>query len=271
MRSLILLFLFAVIVQSGAAGEPMRFGSVLYPAIGNIDSSEGSIICRFRIDEDLDKADSPCQPRKSPQWNRFVIFRVTLGTNSHMVLFWKPEKNNPGGMAVSLKIDGKSVLPPRDRNYRLSGKWRRGGIHTVALTWTKDKSISLWLDGVLTQKVNGNPDSVKTLGELDPRSARIELGARGGSSAIAVHALHVLDVPLCSAELGRNDGSLFAAHPASLLLDILEGQSFEPDGKTQTRATLISGYSGERGGVPGKNCVFGHDADSAFLKLYRTP
>ena len=272
MRSpiLFLFLLFVMTIHSGMAEAQIRFGTVQYPAYGNIDPAEGSIVCRFRIDEDMGKADSPYQPRQYQQWNRFVIFHVTFGTDSHMMLFWKPGKSDPGGIAVSLKIDEKSVLPPRDRGYRHSSGWRQGSIHTVALSWTREKAISLWLDGVMVEQVNGSPDSVKALGELAPRSGRIELGAQGSSSAIAIYAFHILDTPLRSAELGKNDDSLFSVRPESLLLDVFDGrQPFEPDGKTQTRARVISGYSGEQGGTPDGNCVFGHDACGAFLKLYK--
>jgi hypothetical protein len=256
-------------INTYAMDEEWRFGSVRYPLYGNLNSEEGTIICRFRIDEDLATKKSPCQPKKFQQWNRFMVFRVSPNSDSHMMLFWKPGKTDPGCITVSLKTDGKSFLAPRDRNGKISGKWRQGQTYTAAITWTKDKTFTLWLDGVQAEKASGSPESVKALGEVDKTSAYVELGGSNSSSAIAIYALHILDRPLNAEELGNNDDSLFAVHPASLLLDTFGGQNFVPDGKQQTEAKVISAFSGERGGVPDKNCSFDNSTQPSPLKLYR--
>ena len=262
-----ILFLFFINVY--ARGGEWRFGSVRYPLYGNLNSEEGTIICRFRIDEDLATEQSPCQPKNFQQWNRFMVFRVSPNSDSHMMLFWKPGKSNPGCITVSLKTDGKSFLAPRDRNGRISGKWRQGQTYTAAITWSKDKTFTLWLDGVQAEKVSGSPESVKALGEADKTSGYVELGGSNSSSAIAIYALHILDRPLSADELGKNDDSLFAVHSASLLLDVFSKQNFIPDGKQQTGAKVISAFSGERGGVPDRNCSFDDSIQPAPLKLYR--
>ena len=256
-------------INAYAEGGEWSFGSVRYPLYGNLNSEEGTIICRFRIDEDLATEQSPCQPKNFQQWNRFMVFKVSPSSDSHMMLFWKPGKSDPGCITVSLKTGGKSFLSPRDRNGKISGKWRQGQTYTAAITWSKDKTFTLWLDGVQAEKASGSPESVKALGEVDRTSAYVELGGSNSSSAIAIYALHILDRPLSPDELGRNDDSLFVVHPASLLLDVFSKQNFIPDGKQQTEAKVISAFSEERGGVPDRNCSFDNSIPSAPLKLYQ--
>jgi len=108
------------------------------------------------------------------------------------------------------------------------------------------------------------------IGEVNAQRGRLTLGSQRGS-AITILGVHILQRPLSPREMHQAVQKLFAMTDDTMLLDCFERPPFVPDGKKQTKAIFISGFSGERGGTPSPGCRFVRTQDGPGLRLYCPP
>ncbi len=126
----------------------------------------------------------------------------------------------------------------------------------VALTW--GEQTRLYANGKLLGTTNGALPGSHTLAD-NPEELTLRFGCAKGYRSdtwIAVDEIRVSKSVRYSGDSFEPPAAALAADADTLLLDHLEG-SFRPDGEDgETRATVISGQSGELGGVPSIGCTF---------------
>lgn len=143
------------------------------------------------------------------------------------------------------------------------------GFAPVALTWG-DGSVSLYANG--RRLATGEwPTAVAERMAAAPETLRLIFGVTHPSRGwtwFAMDEVRVSSVVRYSGESYPTATAPFTPDDRTLLLDHLE-ERFRPDGEdAETRATVISGQSGELGGVPSIGCEF---VDGAFGAGLRVP
>lgn len=240
--------LMATPVKDGHAGDPfwIRFGSPLgpydrvddpsasrmpieslrYPAAGNVDASRGTIECFV----------APHGPRGGA-WRD--LLRVT-GPDGGLAVTWQD------AAPPVLKLDVRRGDQTRTLSVPKAGL-EAGRFAHLAVTW--EKEVAVYLDG-------------RRLGAVDltpPTGTAIVLGSESpwrGWTSFVFDELRVSRSVRYTGDRAPVPAEAFAPDQATLLLDHLDG-GFRPDGEdAETRATTISGQSGELGGLPSIGCTF---------------
>lgn len=250
-----------------ASGQA-QWGEITYPLPGNLCSQEGTIIVHFRIEGDLDAEPGPWFFPKD-RYFRLIVARLLPNEKNWMVLHWFRGKQGRGRMQATLGGLPGQPRPMPDRA-GVSAKWKKYEPHWVGFTWARNGELTLWLDGqIVRQQGVGSPEL--GLGAVT-RQGSLVLGAR--CSPITIYAVHVLDRVRSNKELQvplQQVDSLFERTNGTLLLDRFEGEKFEPDGKKQTHARVISGFSDECGGIPTQACHFVQTKYGRGLRVYTPP
>lgn len=252
-----------------AAAEGPKFAEITYPAFGNIRNESGTLLVLFEIDEPMPaESDAWYQPNPD-SWIRFMIARVRTNESNQIAVFVRPAGER-GALWTSMQLE---AFPPGSPNLNSGGEhWKTGELRQMAYTWDRDGNHRLWADGEL-QKTQQSAALRRGVGSPEEGGdGFIKLGSASAShsSKITVHALHVLDEALSGEELARPVEELFQPHAATLLLDVFEGD-FTPDGQTETSARVVSGMTGERGGIPSEGAGFVQTPHGPALRLYTPP
>ncbi|MBI5685632.1 MAG: hypothetical protein HZC54_11180 [Verrucomicrobia bacterium] len=217
-------------VLSVAAADLARAGGIEYPAPGNLRLEEGTIELWLTPMTELYPATKPKEYRRA-----FALFGFRVPEHFSMSAAWL-SKNGQHQVAVSMSAvgvqDGLLSVPapaPRD--------WQPGQRHHVAFTWS-GRDMKLAFDG---REAGGRKQQLWLSGPLAGRSLIIgDPDAR--DCRIILHAVRVS----CMA---RPAETMKNAQPAAdihtLLLDVFD----QPAKAGRTNARVISGLSGEGGGV----------------------
>ena len=228
---LFLLFAFAGFAhaQSPAPPPPAEFGTLTYPARGNIQLDEGTVDLWVVSNFDTDHVPA----KGEPGWQATLFSLVFPEHNWHYPLYYIAwgnafafvGYNHPGHRYVWLG-------PPH---------WKPGEVHHVVMTWSGRKR-SLYIDGNFEwvgRKGKGVSRDVEVEGELtgDLTAATIEIG-RGGSH-VTVDELQIRRVALTHEEVVKAKDAPLVADANTLLLDHCDGSPPE----------IIGGQTGETAGA----------------------
>jgi hypothetical protein len=102
-----------------------------------------------------------------------------------------------------------------------------------------------------------------------PEEASLTFGGRG--HAFTVTGVHILRRPLSVEEFARPANELFEMTGDTMLLDHFDDEEPAPEGTWQTRATFISGFSGERGGAVTAGCRLVETEAGPGIAVYTPP
>ncbi len=142
----------------------------------------------------------------------------------------------------------------------------------VAVTWGAD-AVALYVDGALAGVHEGPIPRADTMAAA-PEALRLTFGITNpyrGYTDIDVDEVRVSDVRRYSEEEYTVPDGPFAADEHTLLLDHLDDR-FTPDGQdAETRAEVISGLSGELGGIPSIGATFVQGKFGSAVGLRYTP
>ncbi|MFW5868869.1 MAG: hypothetical protein ACOCX2_13685 [Armatimonadota bacterium] len=258
-----------VVAAAGAchAQEDAQWSTLTYPLAGNIRTQEGTLIVQFRIDEDLDAPMGEWfNPEVGNWWNRFTVYNLQINERNRLLLFWKTGADEAkGNLHTSISFPGDTANITGTRE---TSRWETGEIHTVGYTWTTEGIHQLWPDGESTKAVLSQTPSLG-LGEFDPGVASLTFGGRG--HAVTVTGVHILRRPLSVEEFARPSEELLEMTGDTMLLDTFEDEELEPGAKQQTRATFISGFSGERGGTVKPGCRLVETEAGPGIAVYTPP
>lgn len=250
---------------------PAQFGEVTYPLFGNIRAEQGTVLVQFRIDEPLPGEGETWYHPKTKHWCRFMVARLAVNDKNSLSLYWRGSPPGKGAMWTSMNL---AAFPPKSPNLNGVGhKWQTGEVHTIAYTWDVEGRHRYYGDGELVE-TNQSAALMRGIGfATDPDKATLTLGSTDDrhSSAITIYAVHILDIPLVEEDYAGGIEALLQPHPRSLLLDRFDNEDFTPDGETQTCAEVITGFTGERGGVVSTDCRFIDTPHGRGLRMYVEP
>lgn len=259
-------------LHAGGSQEPQskarsaQWGTLSYPLLANIRSEEGTFLCHFRIDEDLSAAPGQwfqAKTRGKP-WYRFVLAGLQINDSNRLTIFWKFMKRGNGAMWTGNSLPGN--IPNLTDRSGMSRHWRRGQDHVAGYAWDRKGFHSFWLDGQLAAR-HASETPALGLGAVDHRKGRLTLGSQR-DSAITILGVHILTRPLGPEAMKQPSVKLFSMTDDTMLLDLFDCRPFIPDGKKQTQAVFISGFSGEKGGTPSGACRFVETEKGSGLRLY---
>lgn len=208
-------------------GEPAA-AALRYPLAGNVEPREGTIEAWVRplVDPMADNG----------RFYTFFIFRITGHERFNLSLVWDH--------AVGLKLhgtfaDGESMRgAPYARSLVSRGllTWKPGEWAHVALTW-RDKEVAMFINGrAVAQSVLSVPVWI---------SGKNDLCVGWGAVPIEVDELRVSATAMTAERIAAGLDQPPAVERDTLILDHLD--ELADDGR-QTRAEMIAGFSGERGG-----------------------
>lgn len=251
-----------------ALGQSAQWGEITYPLFGNIRAEQGTILLRFRIDEPMDgDIGDWYQPNKS--FLHFSLARFEINPDNSLWIF-RRKNTAKGEMWTSMNLE---AFPPGSPNLNSGGgDWNEGEAHHVAYTWDENGTHRWWVDGGLMKTMESVAVS-RGIGSPTPSGGLLTLGSTDSknSSAVTLLGIHLLDRPLGESDFRQAEEVLFRPGPDTLLLDLFSGPSFVPDGERQTRAWVITGFNGERGGTPTEACQFVETPYGPGLRLYTPP
>lgn len=232
-RALPGLLLCSMVLAAQADTPPAsaKFGSLSYPAKGNIQLDEGTldlwVISNFDTDSPLDK---------TPQGRNWRALLIALNFPEEK---WKYvmqfiEWGNAFAMIGYCDPAQPYVWfgPPH---------WKAGEEHHVVFTWSGRKR-SVFIDGICEWKANkglNNARDVDAQGEIkgDLTAAQLTLG--GGYSYVTIDEVQIRTVALTPEEIVKAKDAPLTADKYTLLLDHCDGG----------KAEIISGHSSETGGA----------------------
>ncbi|MEA3401956.1 MAG: DUF6067 family protein [Armatimonadota bacterium] len=138
----------------------------------------------------------------------------------------------------------------------------------VALTWDTT-AVALYVDGTLID-ANGGPMPAAETMAAAPENLKLIFGCHHsyrGYTWFDLDEVRVSDTMRYRGQQVEVPGGPFTADEHTLLLDHLNDR-FRPDGQDgETRAAVISGRSGELGGVPSIGCEFVDGAFGSALRI----
>lgn len=237
--------LMATPVKDAHGGDPfwVRFGEgqgkvqcqewCRYPATGNIDLQQGTMECWFAPSTEMGGA-----------WRNIM---GVVGTEGDMQVYYLP--GTPQLLNVVVNNKGKQTAVGMSGLQLAPGKFAH-----VAVTWS-DK-VRLFVDGKLAATLDTTLPT-----DLDKDRAKfwLMLGCPRdwqGYTKLIVDEFRVSKSLRYAGDYTVPTGP-FAKDADTLLLDHFNVPAFRPDGEdAETQATVISGQSGELGGVPSLNGKF---------------
>jgi len=244
--------------------KDLLWGHVSYPAKGNIRMQAGTVELWFRYDGDPEE--------KLERYSRFTIFEFH-SEKPYFLMGISVRGNDKTGPNPTVLVD----LRGRDEDDKpveqflgAPFKDEPNAFHHVAVGWDL-KAMKAWvaLDGKVTSEVALNTGLWYAMSRASTEG-RLRLGVRGKyghHSQIVVDEFRISDVMRPVEQLGANLDQALRPDPSTLLLDAFDGD-FTPDGKTQTKAAFISGFSGEKGGLPTQHTRFVPGKFGKGLQLY---
>lgn len=216
-----------------SAAEPKQYGSITYPAAGNIDLDEGTfdiwVVCGYDTDA----------PNK--QQHTMTIFDL------------KPIPEEPFhyylGMVNGSLAQIGFVVPRQSYVWAGALHWKTGERHLVTWTWSGRKR-SIFIDGKIREsgpneqrlqgEGRGNSSAdVVVEGWLRGNLSRAQLIIGLRQSFMTVQGVRISSTAHSSDEVARTfaDAGKLTRDAHTLLLDHCDGEPAE----------VISGFSGERG------------------------
>jgi hypothetical protein len=212
------------------AANPARAGGIEYPAPGNLRLDEGTIELWLTPMTELYPALKPKEYRRA-----FALFALRVPECFSMSAAWL-SKGGQHQVAVSMSAvgvrDGLLSVPataPRD--------WQPGQRHHIAFMWS-GREMKLAFDG---REAGGRKQQLWLSGPLAGRSLTIG-DPDGRDCQIILHAVRVS----CVARPAKTmKGAQPSADIHTLLLDVFD----QPAKEGRSNARVISGFSGENGGV----------------------
>ncbi|MFH1970541.1 MAG: glycoside hydrolase domain-containing protein [Verrucomicrobiota bacterium] len=250
--------LMATPVKDAHAGDPfwVRFGegegkqmcqeSCRYPAPGNVDLKQGTMECWFAPVDDL-----------KGSWRQLMNIIGAGGNN--LQVYYLPAGEQK--LAMQLNQDGKKQISASAKMPPL----KPGQFIHAAVTWS-DK-IRLFVDGKQVTSMDGG---LPVEWAKDPGKLGLRLGCPRdwqGYTKVAVDEFRVSSSLRYAGETYTVPVGLFVKDDQTLVLDHFE-RRFRPDGEdAETAATVISGKSGELGGVPSIGCKFVDGKFGSALQL----
>ncbi len=217
-------------------GGWMKYGYLSYPLKGNISPKEGSI--EMWVKPEID----PQEPLK--RWYSFYFFVVYPSPGKRaptFFAFWKPgEGPRMGGTYMR---EGKQIhLRNTPATWPDKIVWEKDTWHYFAFTW-KGKEMALYADGKLIRKTLASHEL-----EIDPGGfIRI-----GGShiSPFVVDEISISSRARTEEEIRERMKGELKVDEYTLVLDHCEELiPTDTPSKKETRAEMISGFQGEKGGV----------------------
>lgn len=237
-------------------------GTLDYPSEDNLDFKEGTVEFWFK----------PLYDTASflPSTEKYQLLSAILNM-----------QGETGGLTIS-HFAGASARPTATLYARLNSEKqdlfgisagafmpKKGDWHHLALVWM-GREITLYVDGEIGLGKKGKVGTLTALAFLHEAFGvvgrhPIRLGDKWNANGkIAVDDFRVSSVARPVEQLGIYVGQL-KPDPSTRILDAFE-ESFEPDGKTRTRPTVM--VSGE-GGLPSPQCRFVEGKFGKALSLYR--
>lgn len=220
--------------RAQAPPPPAEFGSLTYPARGNIQLDEGTLDLWVISDFDTDHVPS----KEQGSWQATLFSLVFPEEKWHYPLYYIAWGN--GFALVGYNHPGQRYVwlgPPH---------WKPGEKHHVAMTWSGRKR-SLFIDGVcewVGRKGKGVSKDVEVEGELtgDLTNAHIQIG--GGAGFVTVDEIQIRRIALTTEEIIAAKDAPLAADVNTLLLDHCDGGPAEIiGGQTgETKGTLSGAY-----------------------------
>jgi len=233
-RASLWMALFLLFSAPALAQTPRQFGSLSYPAPGNLEWDEGTVELWFVSDFDADarKAGATLFDIQSPaaeQWHYILSF-IPWGQALAMVGYIQPQQS----YVWSAKLH-----------------WKPGERHYVAWTW-QGRLRSLYVDGQVGHSPPGHgpvqgegridsTQDVPVEGPLHGSLSGAKLTVGMGNSNLTIDEIRISSVARSAAEIARLQaaGAAPTRDEHTLLLDHCDGGPAE----------VISGVSGEKGGT----------------------
>jgi len=260
--------LISVLLTQLHADENAQWGELTYPLFGNIRAEKGTLLVRFQIDEPIPSIPGTWQ-QPQDHFSRFSLASIETNPQNKLTIY-RRKNGKSGAMWTSM---GLQAFPPGSPNLNSGGEnWKMGEAHYIAYSWDAEGRHKWWVDGELikTAQAVGLETGV---GTPQPSSGMLTLGSTSSASASAITLLgvHILDQAVTEEDFTGSIHDLFSPRPDTLLLDIFNGSPFLPDGSKETTAAVITGYNGERGGIPSHACQFVQTSYGSGLRLYTPP
>lgn len=224
------------------------YGRVLYPAEGNIEIEEGTIEFRLAL---LFDPEETFKDESQYRLNASLFY-----------LEWPGEKRN-GAIAISCYTNftrgkyycnlGISVANTKNELLPLGtviNDWKKGQWHHIAFTW-KGKEMRLYIDGKeIKETRREQPEPFD--GDIG-KGKGIYLGDRfGNTGRVLFDDFRISSIARTEEEIKSYIKNEIKPDAYTLLLDNFN-ENFTPDGKTQTKCTVIQSKEGR---IISQHCKF---------------
>jgi hypothetical protein len=238
----IVCFGFPVIAHAQAPPPLAEFGTLDYPARGNIQLDEGTLDLWV-----ISNFDTDFKPQKDLAWQATLFNLVFPEEGWHYPLYFIPWAN--GFALVGYGVPQQRYVwlgPPH---------WKPGEPHHVVMTWSGRKR-SMFIDGICEWKgskgMNISKD-VEVEGELHGELTAAILRIGGGNSSITIDEIQIRRIALTTEEIIKSKDAPLVADANTLLLDhcdggppeIIGGQTGETAGKLTGKHEIVNGKFGK--------------------------
>lgn len=244
------------VVSAAAAlmcAQAASAGTVSYPALGNLELSEGTI--EMWIIPQFDPVDE--EDPSSRYWG-FNLFEVRQDDDNFINLIWRSQKGRNGPFARHRQQGFR--IPT---NWGVVTGWKKQEPHHIAYCW--EGSNDWWvIDGKKTKVASSKYGSLKLhINE----TIQMVLGSPDVHGTVVIDDLRISSVPRNEDEVGFHQPGKLQADPCTLLLDTFD-ESFDCDGVRQTQPVIMApSVSGQTGGTPDKKCKFVPGVTNTGLRL----
>lgn len=226
---------------------PVSAGQLTYPALGNINSRQGTIEMWLtpRFDHE--------QPIRGGFQGRNILTIRHDGEN-YLTLLWRirvtERLGQQGGPYVTGRMGGQRFTDFSSLMYRVdTHAWKQGQARHIAYCW--DGTENWWI-------IDGEPVNRTRMDKrIDFRvdeDLQIVLGD-GRDNPFVIRDLRISSIPRRPDEVGYHRPEGLAKDPFTLLLDPLN-ESFPCDGQQQTQPLIMMPSPTQTGGLPDEDCQF---------------
>ena len=221
----------AIVTCCHAQGDapPRKYGSLVFPAKGNIHLGEGTVEMWFINGFDTEVP----QEQWTEKWR--TLFALIFPTKEKYAIFFP----SPNTMVVAgYVLSGEQSYVWSPQNLR----WKPGELHYLAWTW-RGKERDFFVDGEKLVGVIPNwettvPEVREVQGTVHGNLEGAVLNFGGRGSSIALAGIRISSIALTKEDVLRSMEQGPVKDISTLLLDRCDGAPSE----------VISGYSGEKGG-----------------------
>jgi len=223
--------------------------TLTYPALGNIDLSEGTIEAWIILK--FDPTPDTVEGTRLP----FTFLTIKSDPDNYLWLLWRIRRSHTGPYATS-KSNGNKFTP----NWGLVEGWAEGEKHHIAFCWEQGRNWWI-IDG---KKMGEVKQGLRHNIPINER-LKIVLGGREDGKLI-IDDLRISLVARNETEVGFHAPGSLNVDPVTLLLDTFD-DAFECDGIMQTKPEVMMPSTQQTGGVPDKRCEFVPGISGTGLKL----